>query len=259
MSEFPVRWERRGAVGQITLDRPARYNACTERLLDELLRLLAEEAADDAVRAVVLTGAGRGFCAGADLWEVGRAEDVDLRLGLELGGAVVATIRDLPKPVLAAVNGPAAGAGVPLALACDLVLAARSAAFSLAFVHVGLTLDCGASALVPAAVGRARAFQLALLGEPLPAAEALSWGLVNAVYDDAALLPAAEALAQRLAAGPTRAYAATKQALNAASCGLLADAIAHENRLQDRLTRTSDAREGIAAFRQRRPAAFTGR
>lgn len=112
---------------------------------------------------------------------------------------------------------------------------------------------------MPAAVGRARAFQLALLGEPLPAAEALSWGLVNAVYDDAALLPAAEALAQRLAAGPTRAYAATKQALNAASCGLLADAIAHENRLQDRLTRTSDAREGIAAFRQRRPAAFTGR
>lgn len=262
MTSAPVRWERRGAVGLVTLDRPERYNAWNSDLVDELLRVLSEEAADDDVRAVCLTGSGRGFCAGADLRDVAVKVDshgADLSLGLELGGAVVQTLRELPKPVVAAVNGPAAGAGVSLALACDLVLAARSAVFSLAFANVGLTLDCGASAFLPAAVGRARAFELALLGDAISAEQALAWGLVNAVYDDERLPTEAQALTDRLAGGPTQSYAATKSLLNATLYGVLADAIGHENRLQARLGHTADFQEGVAAFAARRPARFSGR
>ena len=180
--------------------------------------MISGEAADEAVRAVLITGAGRGFSSGADLRAgFDPADDGMPDIHKELHDVyhpAILGIRRLPKPVVAAVNGPAVGIGCSLALACDLVMAAESAFFGLAFVNIGLMPDGGSTAFVPPAVGRARAFQMALLGERVPAAQALEWGLVNWVHPDAELLEQADSLVSRLAAGPTRSYAASKQALN---------------------------------------------
>src|SRR3954471_13480498 len=213
-----VIWEEAGAVGRLTLNRPETLNAWTAEFGAELKQVIEGEAAQDSVRAVIVTGAGRGFSSGADLkagFEPADDGMPDIRKELhELYHPVIAGIRRLPKPVVAAVNGPAVGIGCSLALACDLVMIAESAFFGLAFVNIGLMPDGGSTLFVPTAVGKARAFQMALLGGRIPAAQAVAWGLVNWAHPDDALMDEANSLTERLAAGPTRSYAASKEALN---------------------------------------------
>jgi 2-(1,2-epoxy-1,2-dihydrophenyl)acetyl-CoA isomerase len=262
MSYDTIRWERSGGMGRLTLNRPETLNAWTPQFGGELLSVIRGEAADPDVRAVLVTGEGRGFSSGADLragFEPAEDGKPNIRKELhEIYHPVIAGIRRLPKPVLAVVNGPAVGIGCSLALACDLVLAAESAYFGLAFVNIGLMPDGGSTALVPAAVGKARAFQLALLGERVSATQALDWGLINAVHPDDSLLGDGEALAARLAGGPTRSYAASKRALNQFLFGSLDEQLMLEGELQHELGRTADFIEGVAAFAEKRPAAFRG-
>ena len=212
---------------------------------------------------MLVTGAGRGFSSGADLRAgFDPADDgmPDIRKELhDVYHPAIAGIRRLAKPVVAAVNGPAVGIGCSLALACDLVMAAESAFFGLAFVNIGLMPDGGSTAFVPPAVGRARALQMALLGERVPAAQALEWGLVNWVHPDAELLEHADTLVARLAAGPTRSYAASKQALNRFIYGDLDAQLELEAELQHQLGRSTDFTEGVAAFVEKRDPNFTGR
>jgi 2-(1,2-epoxy-1,2-dihydrophenyl)acetyl-CoA isomerase len=257
-----VIWEQSGAVGRLTLNRPESLNAWTPRFGRELRAVLEGDAAAESVRAVLITGAGRGFSSGADL-KAGfeRAEDGVPNIHKELHDVyhpIIAGVRRIPKPVVAAVNGPAVGIGCSLALACDLILAAESAFFGLAFVNVGLMPDGGSTAFVPPAVGRARAFQMALLGERVPAPQALAWGLVNWVYPDDRLMAEADALIQRLAAGPTRSYANSKRALNKSIYGDLDAQLDLEAKLQHELGRTKDFAEGTTAFVHKRAPAFTG-
>ncbi len=262
MSYETVTWEQSGAVGRLTLNRPASLNAWTTQLGEELLAVVSGEAAQDSVRAVLVTGAGRGFSSGADLRAgFDPADDGMPDIRKELHDAyhpAITGIRRLPKPVVAAVNGPAVGIGCSLALACDLVLAAESAFFALAFVNIGLMPDGGSTAFVPPAVGRARAFEMALLGERVPAPQALEWGLVNRVYPDDRLMDEASSLARRLAAGPTRSYAGSKQALNRFIYGDLDAQLELEAELQHALGRTGDFAEGVAAFVEKRDPAFSG-
>jgi len=255
-------WEKSGAIGRLTLNRPESLNAWTPQFGLELRTIIDRDAADESVRAVLITGAGRGFSSGADL-KAGfePADDGMPDIGRELRDLyhpIIAGIRRLAKPVVAAVNGPAAGIGCSLALACDLIMAAESAFFGLAFVNVGLMPDGGSTALVPPAVGRARAFQMALLGERIPAPQALEWGLVNWVYPDDRLMAEADALVERLAAGPTRSYASSKRALNHFIYGDLDAQLELEAELQHALGRSQDFVEGTAAFVQKRAPAFTG-
>jgi 2-(1,2-epoxy-1,2-dihydrophenyl)acetyl-CoA isomerase len=262
MSYETIIWEQSGAVGRLTLNRPHTLNAWTAQFGEELGHVVAGEAAAEAVRAVLITGAGRGFSSGADL-KAGfdPAEDGMPNIKKELHDIyhpAIAGIRRLPKPVVAAVNGPAVGIGCSLALACDLVLAAESSYFGLAFVNIGLMPDGGSTALVPPAVGKARAFQMALLGERVPAPRALEWGLVNWVHPDDALMGEAEKLVQRLAAGPTRSYAGSKQALNNFLYGDLDAQLDLEADLQHALGRTKDFLEGAAAFVEKREPVFSG-
>jgi 2-(1,2-epoxy-1,2-dihydrophenyl)acetyl-CoA isomerase len=257
-----VIWEQSDALGWLTLNRPDTLNAWTAQLGSELRDCLEGEASDPSVRAVVITGAGRGFSSGADL-KAGfdPADDgrPDIRKELQrIYHPAILGVRRLPKPVIAAVNGPAVGIGCSLALACDLVMAAESAFFSLAFVNIGLMPDGGATAFVPPAVGKTRAFQMALLGERIPAPQALEWGLVNWVHPDERLLDEAAALGQRLAAGPTRSHASSKRALNAALYPNLEAQLELEAELQHALGRTDDFLEGAAAFVQRRAPEFGG-
>jgi 2-(1,2-epoxy-1,2-dihydrophenyl)acetyl-CoA isomerase len=255
-------WEQSGGVGRLTLNRPETLNAWTAQFGHELKRVLGGEASVDSVRAVLVTGAGRGFSSGADLkagFEPAEDGMPDLRKELrEIYHPVIAAVRQLPKPVVAAVNGPAVGIGCSLALACDLVMAAESAYFGLAFVNIGLMPDGGSTAFVPPAVGKARAFQMALLGERVPATQALDWGLVNWVCPDEDLTAEASALAERLAAGPTNSYAASKQALNGFIYGDLDAQLNLEAELQHKLARTNDFLEGATAFVEKRAPAFTG-
>src|SRR5919202_1805459 len=219
MNDKTVLWEVDDGVGRITLNRPDSLNAWTAEFGAELRDIVTGPAAGDDVRAVLISGAGRGFSSGADLKAGfdphpgdGRP-DVRKEL-LEVYHPAIAGIRRLPKPVITAVNGPAVGIGCSLALAGDLIMAAESAYFGLAFVNIGLMPDGGSTLFVPAAIGKARACQMALLGERVAAPRALEWGLVNEVHPDDALMPAAEALVRRLAGGPTRSYAGSKKALN---------------------------------------------
>ena len=262
MSYETVIWEQSGSVGRLTLNRPETLNAWTAEFGRELGQVIEQEAADESVRAVVVTGAGRGFSSGADL-KAGfdPAEDgmPDIRKELhDIYHPVIAGVRDLPKPVVAAVNGPAVGIGCSLALACDLVMAAESAFFGLAFVNIGLMPDGGSTAFVPPAIGKARAFQMALLGERVPAAQALDWGLVNWVYPDDRLMAEADVLVSRLAAGPTRSYASSKRALNRFIYGDLDAQLQLEAELQHALGRSKDFMEGVMAFGEKREPAFTG-
>ncbi len=262
MSYETIIWEQEGAVGRLTLNRPETLNAWTAQFGAELLKVIEQEAAANEIRAVLITGAGRGFSSGADLkagFEPAEDGMPDIAKELnEIYHPVISGLRNLPKPVIAAVNGPAVGIGCSLALASDLVLAADSAYFGLAFVNIGLMPDGGSTALVPAAVGKARAFQLALLGERVSSAQALEWGLVNFVHPDAELMPAAENLVRRLASGPTRSYASSKIALNRFIYGDLTSQLALEADLQHQLGRTHDFLEGAAAFVAKREPGFTG-
>jgi len=264
MSYETVIWEQSGGVGRLTLNRPDSLNAWTAEFGEELKQVVTGEAADDSVRAVLVTGAGRGFSSGADL-KAGfdphpddGMPDVRKEL-LHVYHPVIAGIRRLAKPVIAAVNGPAVGIGASLAFSCDLILAAESSFFGLAFVNIGLMPDGGSTLFVPAAVGKARAFQMALLGERVTAQQAVDWGLVNYVHKDDRLLGEANALAEHLAAGPTRSYASSKKALNQMLYPNMDGQLDLEAELQHTLARTEDFREGVAAFVEKRPPAFAGR
>ncbi len=262
MSHKTIIWEQEGGVGRLTLNRPETLNAWTAEFGGELREVIRGEASDPSVRSVLITGAGRGFSSGADLKAgfepaADGMPDIETELN-EIYHPVILGIRRLPKPVVAAVNGPAVGIGASLALACDLILAAESAYFGLAFVNIGLMPDGGSTALVPAAVGKARAFQMALLGERVPAATALEWGLVNAVHPDATLLEEAGCLCRKLAGGPTQSYASSKQALNQFIYGDLDAQLQLEAVLQHRLGRSKDFMEGAAAFVTKRPPEFIG-
>jgi 2-(1,2-epoxy-1,2-dihydrophenyl)acetyl-CoA isomerase len=255
-------WEQHEGVGRLTLNRPDSLNAWTADLGQELKAVIERDAAEPSVRAMLVTGRGRGFSSGADLKEGFDAADdgaPDVRKELdEVYHPIIAGVRRLEKPVVAAVNGPAVGIGASLAFACDLVLAAESAFFGLAFVNIGLMPDGGSTAFVPAAVGKARAFGMALLGERVPAARALEWGLVNSVHPDDRLMEEADALVERLAAGPTRSYASSKRALNKMLYPDLEGQLDLEAELQHELARTRDFAEGVAAFVEKRDAAFQG-
>ena len=262
MSYEHLIWEQDGGIGRITLNRPDSLNAWHTEFGRELKQVIDADAADPSVRAVLVTGAGRGFSSGADL-KAGfePADDGMPDIAKELNTLyhpIVAGVRHLEKPVVAAVNGPAVGIGASLAFACDLVLAAESAFFGLAFVNIGLMPDGGSTLFVPAAVGKARAFQMALLGERVPAQRALEWGLVNYVHPDERLMDEANALVERLGAGPTRSYAASKQALNRMLYPDLDGQLDLEADLQHALARTQDFQEGVTAFVEKREPAFQG-
>jgi 2-(1,2-epoxy-1,2-dihydrophenyl)acetyl-CoA isomerase len=262
LSYDTIIWEQSGPVGRLTLNRPETLNAWTAEFGRELKQVIEGEAAQDSVRAVLVTGAGRGFSSGADL-KAGfePADDGMPDIKKELHGLyhpVIAGVRQLPKPVVAAVNGPAVGIGCSLALACDLVMAGESAYLGLAFVKIGLMPDGGSTAFVPPAVGKARAFQMALMGERIPAPQALDWGLVNWVHPDDRLMDEANSLVEGLAAGPTRSYASSKRALNQFIYGDLDGQLDLEAELQHELGRSKDFLEGTAAFVEKRDPAFTG-
>jgi 2-(1,2-epoxy-1,2-dihydrophenyl)acetyl-CoA isomerase len=249
-------------VARVALDRPDVLNAWTRELGEELTAALDHLAADDTVRAIVITGEGRAFSAGADLRN--RPEltpdgkpDVLTRLR-SVYNPLLLRVRTIPKPIVAAVNGPAVGIGCSLALACDLIVAAESAYFLMAFVNIGLGLDGGASATLAARAGHARAFEIAYLGERIPATQALEWGLVNRVVPDAELAETAGALAARLAAGPPGSYANIKRAINEHAYPRFEQQLELEASLQQERAQSADFVEGVMAFAEKRPAKFTG-
>jgi 2-(1,2-epoxy-1,2-dihydrophenyl)acetyl-CoA isomerase len=253
---------RDGSAARILLNRPEALNAWNEQFGRDLLDAVETLSTDDAVRAVLITGAGRGFSSGADLKEQrGSGEDglPDLSARLkEIYHPVITGLREMPKPVVAAVNGPAVGIGCSLALAADLIVAAESAYFLLAFVNIGLVPDGGSTAFLPARIGYARAAEMAMLGERVPAAQALDWGLVNRVVPDDELEADSTALLERLANGPTRSYAGSKRLLNRRVYADLAGQLEAEAEAQRGQGQSKDFIEGVIAFVEKRPPAFTG-
>jgi 2-(1,2-epoxy-1,2-dihydrophenyl)acetyl-CoA isomerase len=259
-----VNVHRDGGVATVQLNRPDALNAWNRQFGDDLLASLRGAAEDDAVRAVVVTGAGRAFSSGADLKDVSGGDttpdgrpDVHRTL-TERYHPIMHAIREMPKPVIASVNGPAVGIGCSLALCCDLILAAQSAYFLLAFVNIGLVPDGGSSLFVPTRIGMARANELAMLGERLSAEQALQWGLINRVHADAQLAEETAALAARMAAGPTRSYAGSKRQLNNWLYARMAEQLELEAQLQQEMAGSDDFVEGAMAFVQKRPARFGG-
>ncbi|HEX6140196.1 MAG TPA: enoyl-CoA hydratase-related protein [Candidatus Limnocylindria bacterium] len=245
-------------VATVTLNRPESLNALNTSMRRELLAAFKALARDEAVRAVVLTGEGRGFCSGADLR--GGDEERSFRRVLTAEyNPLMTAIRELPRPVIAAVNGVAAGAGVSLALACDLVYAAEEARFIQAFVRIGLVPDSGSTRSLVRALGRHRAAALIFSGEPMSATEAHAAGLVNRVVPGTELLATVAEAARSLAAAPTRAIAYAKRLINAAENASLADSMALEADLQELAGRTADHAEGLAAFTEKREPRFLGR
>jgi 2-(1,2-epoxy-1,2-dihydrophenyl)acetyl-CoA isomerase len=249
----------------IELNRPQALNAWNQQFGQDLLAALGQVAEDDAVRAIVITGAGRAFSSGADLKDISGGQltpsgrpDVYTTL-TERYHPIMRAIRDVPKPVLAAVNGPAVGIGCSLALCCDLIVASQSAYFLLAFVNIGLVPDGGSSLFVPMRVGMARAAEMAMLGERIGAEQALQWGLINRVVADERLPQEVSALAARLAAGPTRSYAGAKRQLNAWLYRGMDEQLELEARMQGEMAESDDFMEGAMSFLQKRPPLFTGR
>ena len=250
-------------IARLTLNRPDRLNSFNDAMHAEVRDALARVKADPAARVLLLTGAGRGFCAGQDLGDravAPGAEPVDIGASIERNyKPLVLALRALPLPVVCAVNGVAAGAGANVALACDLVIAAKSASFIQAFCRIGLMPDAGGTYFLPRLVGSARALGLSLLGDKLPAEQAAQWGLIWQCVDDAELSATVDPLLAQLAQAPTRALAAIKEALQASSGNSLPAQLDLERDLQRVLGRADDYREGVAAFTAKRPPRFSGR
>ncbi len=264
MSYETLEVQRRGGAVTIRMNRPDALNAFNAQLAADLAAALTAAAADDAVRAVCLTGAGRAFSSGADLKDMsGRESTPDGHPDLEgilheRYHPIITTIRHMPKPVVAAVNGGAVGVGCGVALACDLVVAKESAYLLLAFVNIGLVPDGGSSLFIPARAGMARAAEMAMLGERVPARQALEWGLVNRVLAEDEFEAGVTELVDRLAAGPTRSYAGTKRQLNNWLYSRMEEQLALEASVQQEMAGSGDFAEGVMAFLQKRPAAFGG-
>ena len=262
MTTASILFERAGGIARITLNRPDRLNSFNTAMHAELREALAQVKADTTLRVLLLTGAGRGFCAGQDLGDRAVAPGgapVDLGASIEMNyRPLVLALRELPLPVVCAVNGVAAGAGANIALACDIVIAAKSASFIQAFCKIGLIPDSGGTYFLPRLVGTARAMGLAMLGDKLPAATAAEWGLIWQCVDDMELKPAVEVLLAHLAQAPTRGLAATKRALQASASSTLHAQLDLERDLQRELGYSADYREGVAAFGAKRPPEFTG-
>ena len=258
-----ILFTQEGGIARLTLNRPDRLNSFTDAMHVEVRAALDAVRAEPATRVLLLTGAGRGFCAGQDLADravVPGGEPVDLGASIERNyRPLVLALRSLPLPVVCAVNGVAAGAGVNLALACDIVLAARSASFIEAFCRLGLIPDTGGTYFLPRAIGTARAMGLALLGDKLSAEQAAAWGLIWQCVDDAELAAATERLLTHFANAPTRGLARTKEALYASGGNTLPQQLDLERDMMRELGYSADYREGVAAFIAKRPPAFTGR
>ncbi|HEX7380731.1 MAG TPA: 2-(1,2-epoxy-1,2-dihydrophenyl)acetyl-CoA isomerase PaaG [Nevskiaceae bacterium] len=263
MSDAPILFTREARVARITLNRPDKLNSFNVAMHEALRVALAQVAVDRDVRVVLLTGAGRGFCAGQDLGDRTVSADsgpVDLGASVATWYApLVKSLRQLPLPVVCAVNGVAAGAGANLALACDLVVATRSAKFIEPFCRLGLIPDTGGTWLLPRRLGTARAMGVAMLGEPLSAQQAAEWGLIWKCVDDEAFSTEVDALLQHLAQGPTRGYARTKQAIYASSASHFEQQLVLEELFMRELGYSHDYAEGVAAFLGKRKPSFTGR
>jgi 2-(1,2-epoxy-1,2-dihydrophenyl)acetyl-CoA isomerase len=262
MTYETIVFEHTEGVARITLNRPDRLNALCEAMFPEIHHAL-DRAQAQPLRVLVITGAGRGFCAGADLEHplgTGTRAERDIGVTLERNyNPLIARLRELPVPVISAVNGVAAGAGVSIALAADIVIAARSASFVLAFARIGLVPDAGATYFLSERIGTARTLGLALLGEKLSATDAAGWGLIWQCVEDEALSETVEALVARLRVGPTAGLALTKRAIYAAREQSLSEQLHLERELQAQAGRTDDFEEGVAAFLAKRAARFSGR
>jgi 2-(1,2-epoxy-1,2-dihydrophenyl)acetyl-CoA isomerase len=261
-----VNVHRAGGAAKIELNRPEALNAWNGQFGIDLLAAITAVAHDDGVRAVMITGAGRAFSSGADLKDLsGREERTPEghpnvhKVLTERYHPIITQIRTMPKPVLAAVNGPAVGIGLSLALASDLILAKESAYLLLAFVNIGLVPDGGSSLFVPARVGFARASEMAMLGERIAAPQALEWGLLNRVVPDEDFEAEAHALLERLATGPTRSFAGTKRQLNNWLYARMEEQLALEADVQQEMAGSTDFTEGVVAFVEKRQATFEGR
>ncbi|MEO3386488.1 2-(1,2-epoxy-1,2-dihydrophenyl)acetyl-CoA isomerase PaaG [Mesorhizobium sp. CAU 1741] len=260
MTDTPVIHERRDGYAVITLNRPDRLNSFNEAQHLALRAALEDCEADEECGAIILTGAGRGFCAGQDLSDRDptiQGESPDLGMTLQTYyNPLVRKLRAMPKPVICAVNGVAAGAGANIAFSCDIVLAARSAKFIQAFSKIGLIPDAGGTYWLTRHLGEARAKALAMTAEPLMADDAAQWGLIWKAVEDDKLMDEAAALATSFANGPTKAYALTKQAIQAASTNTLDEQLELERELQREAGWSDDYKEGVAAFLQKRPADY---
>jgi len=243
----------------ITLNRPERLNALTVEMAEALSAALDAAAADESCRALLITGAGRAFCAGQDLTAIVGIAPAEIGHLLDHYNPLIGKLRALPMPVVCAVNGVAAGAGANFALACDIVLAGQGASFVQAFARIGLIPDCGGTWFLPRLVGMARARALAMLAEPLPAATAAQWGLIWQVVADDRLMAEGHKLAARLAAGATLGLGLTKRALDAAEANDLEHQLELERDLQEEAGASPDHAEGVRAFLEKRPPVFTGR
>ena len=260
-----IRFVEADGVATLTLDRPAALNALTTDLLDEMIDAVDRVRDGGTARCLLVTGEGRAFCSGADLATGGatggdRSGPPDAGFRLETHfNPLLERLFALPVPFVTAVNGPAAGAGASIALAADIVVATESAYFLQAFVNIGLVPDVGATWLLPRLAGRARAQAMMMLGEKIPAATALDWGMIWQVVPDGELPATAQALATRLAAGPTKTYGLIRHGIRAALDMSLTEALAAERRNQRLAGRTADFVEGVTAFLQKRPARFAGK
>jgi 2-(1,2-epoxy-1,2-dihydrophenyl)acetyl-CoA isomerase len=263
MAYDTILFEVANGAGRLTLNRPDRLNSFTVQMHGEVAEALARVEQDDDIRALLITGAGRGFCAGQDLADRAVAPGGD---GVDLGESLenrynplIRRLVNLPKPVVCAVNGVAAGAGANIAFAADIVFAAKSAKFIQSFANIGLVPDSGGTWILPRLVGQARAMGLALTGQPIAAEQAESWGLIWRAVDDAKLMEEANALVEQLARGPTKGYAAIKAAIRHSWSTSLNDQLDHERDRQRELGRSADYREGVAAFTEKRKPKFSGR